>query len=293
MEATNSTNATLDIDLLRTFHAIARLRQFRAAAEHVHRSPAAVSMHIQRLEAVAGGRLLERDNQSVTLTPLGQRLLTSTTELLRTHDKVLNDLHGKAMAGRIKLGMSDEYAVRIIRDILPLFAASWPNVVLDVSTFPSLALRDQIARGRLHVALVVLPLGKKPHPAALSLTTPVWVAGAGMAEGDKPVLPDPMPLALHVADCPYREAMIALLAKAGRKWRVVLSSPSSQAVEACVESGLAVSMVDRSRVTARMRVLEHLPTPPAHEVLLLRSASAQDDPAAQLLDKTIRQHFSM
>ena len=25
----------------------------------------------------------------------------------------------------------------------------------------------------------------------------------------------------------------------------------------------------------------------------LRSASAQDDPAAQLLDKTIRQHFSM
>jgi DNA-binding transcriptional LysR family regulator len=289
----DTTNATLDIDLLRTFHAIARLRQFRAAAEHVHRSPAAVSMHIQRLETVVGGRLLERDNQSVSLTPLGQRLLTSTTELLRTHDKVLTDLHGKGVAGRIKLGMSDEYAVRIIRDILPLFAAGWPNVVLDVSIAPSLALRDQIERGRLHVALAVLPLGKRPRPGALALTTPVWVAGAAMGAGSDRNAHEPLPLALHVADCPYREAVIALLAQAGRKWRVVLSSPSSQAVEACVESGLAVSMVDRSRVTARMQVLEHLPTPRAHEVLLLRSANAQDDPAADLLAETIRQHFSM
>ncbi|WP_268605094.1 LysR family transcriptional regulator, partial [Escherichia coli] len=52
---------TLDIDLLRTFHAIARLGQFRAAAAFVNRSPAAVSVHIRRLEQVAGGRLLERD----------------------------------------------------------------------------------------------------------------------------------------------------------------------------------------------------------------------------------------
>ncbi len=49
----------LDIDLLRTFHAIARLGQFRAAAAFVNRSPAAVSVHIQRLEQVVGGRLLE------------------------------------------------------------------------------------------------------------------------------------------------------------------------------------------------------------------------------------------
>ncbi|WYX50277.1 LysR family transcriptional regulator [Achromobacter xylosoxidans] len=92
-------NQSLDIDLLRTFHAVARLGQFRAAAEHVHRSPAAVSVHIQRLEAVVGGRLLERDNQSVTLTPLGQRVLGGTAELLRVHDRVLGGIQGRRLPG--------------------------------------------------------------------------------------------------------------------------------------------------------------------------------------------------
>ena len=41
--------ATLDIELLRTFHAVARLGRFRAAAAQVHKSAAAVSVHIQRL----------------------------------------------------------------------------------------------------------------------------------------------------------------------------------------------------------------------------------------------------
>ncbi len=69
----------LDIELVRTFHAVARIGKFSAAAAHLHRSPAAVSVHTQRLEAVAGGRLLNRDNQSVSLTALGKRLLLSTT----------------------------------------------------------------------------------------------------------------------------------------------------------------------------------------------------------------------
>ncbi|WP_146053934.1 helix-turn-helix domain-containing protein, partial [Pseudomonas syringae] len=42
---------TLDIELIRTFHAVARIGKFSAAAEQLHKSPAAVSVHIQRLEA--------------------------------------------------------------------------------------------------------------------------------------------------------------------------------------------------------------------------------------------------
>lgn len=47
--------AVLDIELIRTFHAVARIGKFSAAAEHLHKSPAAVSVHVQRLETVAGG----------------------------------------------------------------------------------------------------------------------------------------------------------------------------------------------------------------------------------------------
>lgn len=95
-------NAILDIDLLRTFHAVVRIGKFSAAAGQLHKSPAAVSVHIQRLEAVAGGRLLHRDNQSVSLTALGKRLLASTAELLHAHDRVLADLHGTIWSGALR-----------------------------------------------------------------------------------------------------------------------------------------------------------------------------------------------
>ncbi|VFR21285.1 Transcriptional regulator, LysR family [plant metagenome] len=281
--------AALDIDLLRTFHAVARLGQFRAAAEQVHRSPAAVSVQIQRLESVAGGRLFERDNQSVSLTPLGQRLLSGTAPLLGMHDRLLDDLHGTSPAGRLKLGVPDEYAGHVIRDILPRFAASWPNVVLEVTTAPSQSLREQTERGRLHVALLVQPRGRKPDARAVTQTTPVWVAGLGADVA----LEASVPLALHAAHCPYRDAMIASLARAGVSWRVVLSSPSSQAVQACVEAGLGVSLVDRSRVTAAMRVLEGWPAVAPHEVVLWRAASMPSDPAATLMEEALRQHFRL
>lgn len=281
--------AALDIDLLRTFHAVARLGQFRAAAEQVHRSPAAVSVQIQRLESVVGGRLFERDNQSVSLTPLGQRLLSGTAPLLGMHDKLLDDLHGTSPSGRLKLGVPDEYAGHVIRDILPRFAASWPNVVLEVMTAPSQSLREQTERGRLHVALLVQPRGRKPDARAVIQTTPVWVGGLGV----NVALDSPVPLALHAAHCPYRDAMIASLERAGLSWRVVLSSPSSQAVQACVEAGLGVSLVDRSRVTAAMRVLDGWPAAAPHEVVLWRAASMQSDPAATLMEEALRQHFRL
>ncbi len=150
---------TLDINLLRTFHAIARLGQFRAAAAFVHRSPAAVSVHIQRLEQVVGGRLLERDNQSVVLTPLGDKLLASTLGLLNAHDDILRELQGAPLSGHIKLGVPDEYASHVMRDVLPAFATRFPAVMLEVSTAASQALVEQIGRNRLQLALAVLPMG--------------------------------------------------------------------------------------------------------------------------------------
>ncbi|PBP96697.1 LysR family transcriptional regulator, partial [Pseudomonas congelans] len=168
--------AILDIELVRTFHAVARIGKFSAAAEQLHKSPAAVSVHIQRLEAVAGGRLLNRDNQAVSLTALGKRLLLSTTELLSTHDRVLADLQGTHLAGRITLGVPDEYAVHVIRDILPVFTAAWPNVVLELKSAPSYALREQVARGKLQTAVIAQPKGqRKADTQFLVSTKPVWV----------------------------------------------------------------------------------------------------------------------
>ena len=280
--------ATLDIDLLRTFHAVVRIGKFSSAARQLHKSPAAVSVHIQRLEAVAGGRLLNRDNQSISLTLLGKRLLVSTTELLRAHDKALADLHGTNLAGRITLGVPDEYAAHVIRDILPTFTAAWPNVVLELKTGPSSTLREWVERGKLQTAVVAQSKGHVgPDTQLLMSTTPVWVGPTITAVA----LDDPLPLAVHTVQCCYREAMTESLKASGRRSRIVLESHSSQAVKACVEAGLAVSLIDRGKVTERMQILEGMPVIPDHDIAFLRSAASRGDEAVESLARAMQQSF--
>lgn len=280
--------AILDIDLVRTFHAVARIGKFSAAAEQLHKSPAAVSVHIQRLETVAGGRLLNRDNQSVSLTALGKRLLVSTAELLRAHDQALADLHGTDLAGRITLGVPDEYALHVIKEILPTFTAAWPNVVLELRTAPSYALRDQVQRGKLQTAVIAQSKGYSgAETQVLVATTPVWVGPINVSLASL----DPLPLAVHAAQCPYRQAMNESLKDAGRRSRIVLESPSNQAVKACVEAGLAISLIDRAKVTEQMQILDSLPVIAEHEVVFLRSQSSQGDEAVDLLSRAMQQYF--
>ena len=281
--------AILDIELIRTFHAVARLGKFSGAAQQLHKSPAAVSVHIQRLEAVAGGRLLNRDNQAVSLTALGKRLLISTTELLATHDRVLADLHGTQLAGRIMLGVPDEYADHVIRDILPTFTAAWPNVILELKTAPSYALREQVQRGKLQAAVLTLPKGQRQAGEVLVTTTPVWVAAIHASAS----LTEPLALAVHAPQCPYRQVMLQALRQSGRRVRIVLESPSNQAVKACVEAGLAISLIDRGRVTKDMRILSDLPVIPDHEVVFMRSEASYTEEAINLLGEAMQQRFRL
>ncbi|WP_243723961.1 LysR family transcriptional regulator, partial [Pseudomonas aeruginosa] len=142
-------SANLDIELLRTFHAILRFGRFLAAASHLNRSPSAVSTHVRRLEELAGGRLFERDNQSVRLTPLGQRFQRQTAELLETHDRVLAGLRRREEPLRVRFGISEEYAGKLLGRLLPRLGAELPALELEVLTDASGRLAGRLRRGQL------------------------------------------------------------------------------------------------------------------------------------------------
>ncbi len=63
--------STLDIDTVQAFLLVADLQSFTRAAEALGATQAAVSMKLQRLEAVVGKRLVERSPRAVTLTADG------------------------------------------------------------------------------------------------------------------------------------------------------------------------------------------------------------------------------
>ncbi|MCP1456956.1 MULTISPECIES: LysR substrate-binding domain-containing protein [Pseudomonas] len=66
--------AKLPLTALRGFESAARLGSFKAAAQELNVSPAAISHQVKSLEAFLGVRLFERSSQSVHLSADGERL---------------------------------------------------------------------------------------------------------------------------------------------------------------------------------------------------------------------------
>lgn len=248
-------HSTLDIDQLRTFQAVVRFGQFLAASAFLNRSPSAVSLHIRRLEDIAGGRLLERDNQTVTLTPLGRRFALQSAELLQLHDRLLAGLVTAPVSGRVRLGISEEYAATLLNCILAPLAADYPQIELEIETGSSGRLNERLQRGRLDLAFLVEAVNHEKSALALrtfGTTEPVWVAALGyQLAADKP-----LPLALHGKGCPYRSVAVDALTRLGRSWRTVVMTAGVSALETTICAGMAIGIVDRARVTSQMRIVD-------------------------------------
>ncbi len=266
-----TTNQRLNIDLLRTFHAVARFRSFKEAANHVHRSASTVTTQIHKLEELVGQKLFNRNNQGVELTMYGKKLLSETTDFLKSHDRLLASLTPQPMHGRIRLGLPDSYAPAFMRDFLPMLIADNPLLELEVDARSSGELLAMFSRKQVDLALVV-----SAHPLEqgerLSDIQPVWV----VAEHFKAPEQSPLPIAVQLTGCPYRESAVRALKEHGVYYRIMLESASSPAVEACVLGGLAVGMIEESRMTAGLtRIIPGaaLPDLPAHHLYLLSDSS--------------------
>ena len=80
----------LDLDLLRTFVAVADLSTFAAAAAAVCRTQSAVSQQMQRLEQLVGKELFARHGRNKLLTEQGIQLLSYARKILRFNDEALH-----------------------------------------------------------------------------------------------------------------------------------------------------------------------------------------------------------
>ncbi|MBD8268344.1 LysR family transcriptional regulator [Pseudomonas fluorescens] len=254
----------LNIDLLRTFHAVARYGRFNEAAEHVHRSASTVTTQIQKLEDQVGQRLFSRSNQGVDLTLYGRKLLGETTEFLKSHDRLLISLMPQRMQGKIRMGVPDTYAPAFIQAFVPRLIADNPLLELEIEARTSGELLNLFTANQLDLAITVSvqPLAQGER---LGTVQPLWVAAEPFSYPPNA----PLPITVPIAGCPYRAAALQTLKDHGIYHRVLLESPNSSAVEACVRSGVAAGLMEESRMGQGLRHMTELPALPAQHLYLL------------------------
>ena len=271
----------IDPDLLRSFTCIAEEGSFTRAALRVGRTQAAVSMQMQRLEELLGVRVLVRSKGgSVGLTAHGRFLLDRARDMLAANDGIWNAFREPAVAGTVRLGTPDDYALRWLPPILRGFADSHPAVEVDVVCMESGALVEKLRAGELDLTLATEGAAPRGWPALELWRGPLgWVTAENAApHGVPPHRMDPLPLALAQKDrpgrCSWRGAALAALNAAGRRWRIAYTSDTQIGTHAPVLAGLAITVSMLAWLPEGLRPLrpdEGLPPLPKFSILLLQA----------------------
>jgi DNA-binding transcriptional LysR family regulator len=267
-------DATLDLDLLRTFVAIVETGSFAGAAEQIGRTQSAVSMQMKRLEDLVGRPLFIRDGRKNTMTRDGEQLLDYAHRIIRLSSEALASLTQPELQGIVRLGTPDDYADCLLPEILARFARTHPLVQLEVECQGSAHLVHSTMNGKLDMSIITCQPGSMVGDIIRSEPL-VWVTSSRHDVHCQKVVP----LAVSTPGCAWRQMATDALAGSRLSHRIAYASSNSLAISAAVVSGLAVAAIPEFLVRPGMRVLgeaEGFPRLGEFQIALLRAPGKHD-----------------
>ena len=235
-----------DIDLLRTFLAIADTGSFSKAAERVFRTPSAVSMQVKKLEETLGTSVFERDSRSVKLTQSGEMLVSYARRILALSNEMMARFVMPEMEGTVCLGAPDDYGERIMPQVLKRFAETHPNVQVNVIIETSDLLIKRFENGELDVMVYTAQSQQLEEGAQVLLEEDlVWAGVRGGCAWER----DPLPLSMWEEGCAWRSGAVKALTEIGRSYRTAYMTAHTQAQRAAIASDLAIAPFPNSFIT--------------------------------------------
>src|ERR1700738_5090097 len=230
--------STLDIDTVQAFLLVADLQSFTRAAEALGATQAAVSMKLQRLEAVTGKRLAERSPRAVGLTADGSAFLHHARALMAAHDRALAG--GQQVRQQLSLGISDHAAGPELVPLLERLHAMSSQLALAVTIGFSREMLDAYDAGELD-AVVVRQEGSRRGSEKLTEDEFGWFASRRFTwrRGET------LPLATLAPPCGVHAIAVRALDRAGIPWSESFVGGGVTAVVAAALAGLAVAPLAR------------------------------------------------
>lgn len=278
----------LDLDLLRTFVAVADLNTFAAAAAAVCRTQSAVNQQMQRLEQLVGKELFARHGRNKLLTEHGIQLLGYARKILRFNDEACMSLMFSNLQGVLTLGASDESADTILPFLLNRISSVYPKLALDVSVKRNAFMVEMLKENE--VDLVVTTHRPGQFDSLTLRTSPThWYCAAEyvLQKGE------PIPLVLLDDPSPFRDMVLAALNEASIPWRLAYVASTLPAVRAAVKAGLGVTARPVEMMSPDLRVLgqsEGLPSLPDTEYLLCHNAASNNELAKVVFEAMENYH---
>jgi DNA-binding transcriptional LysR family regulator len=228
-----------DIDALRAVVVGLDLRSFARAAVELGRSQSAISMQLKKLEQQAGTQLFVRKGRGLVPTEAGEALAAYARRIVALHDEAARALGASVASATVRLGLPQDFFDDVMPATLAAYARQHPGAHVEVRAGPNHMLGDEIRAGRLDGAIVFFPEGAGGDGELLCALPMQWLAHEtfrGQAE------PDRLPLVLFDHPCLFRQAALATLDRADRRWRAAVTTPSLPGIWGALRSNLGVAV---------------------------------------------------
>ena len=250
---------------LAVFAAVARAGGITKAAQILNTVQSNVTQRIRLLEDELGVPLFHRHSRGVTLTSAGTRLLPYAERVshLVTEAKQAA-MDGPAPRGKIMIGALETATALRLPPILTAYAASYPQVEIEVNTGTTEGLIQDVLSHQLEAAFVAGPITHPELVASqvieeeLMLVTAPWVLDVdrmfSITTADK------LKIIVFRSGCAYRARLEALLAKRGIVGVRGLDFGTLDGILGCVSAGVGITLLPRvvvSNAAAEGRVAIH------------------------------------
>ena len=117
-----SNSMRFDIDLMKTFIAVADTGSVKLASERIGRSSAAVSMQMKKLEQLIGSPIFQRTAGKMSMSDVGERLMPHAHRIVQAHDTAVAELQSPKIEGLVRVGLCLENSETRMPEILSRFS---------------------------------------------------------------------------------------------------------------------------------------------------------------------------
>jgi LysR family hydrogen peroxide-inducible transcriptional activator len=144
---------------LRYLVVLSETRNFTRAAEACFVTQSTLSAGLKELEATLGAQLVERDRQSVRMTPVGEAVTDRARALLAASEDLVEAAAAgaKPMTGTVRLGAIPTIAPFLLPSLLPAVRKHYPALRLALREDLTDNLLLRLTEGLLDFALIALP----------------------------------------------------------------------------------------------------------------------------------------
>ena len=267
----------IDLNLCKSFLAVAKSGSISKAADMQYVSQPAVSHNIKMLEDKLGCKLFNRTAKGVELTADAEKLLyyiENAYNTIKTGFKLLNDSND-LLKGEVRIGVPTHICIFLVSDIIESFNKNYPGIKFSIVNRSTAEMVDMLEKRELDVIIDSYPIDSAREDIVVDDLLEVdncFVASnkyANLLSNNKIISVDELsqyPLLLQQAKTSTRKALESIMPTSLEKFEPNIEVATTEVMLDLVKKGLGIGYFARMSVIDRLQSKELIELPIKEEL---------------------------